>query len=180
MRQRIIVLVTLMAFFTNINGCGGMKNIRLFGDEIQQHETTIVHTVQLNSTVKRVILKIGEVILVNDKGVHLDTLANKLVATDVNDEAIVISFNDIEAVQSANNDIIVFDERRGHIDIPSQTIIGTQSDSTEIRIPLSDVCYVSGMGYKEMDTTTKIIFGVLGVALLVLFASDGRRPGVKW
>ena len=38
MKQKIIVFITLVAFWLQIFGCGGMKNVKFFGDEIQKNE----------------------------------------------------------------------------------------------------------------------------------------------
>ena len=128
------------------------------------------------------MLKGGEVIVLNDEGVQLDTLTKKMIATNTEGEAVELPVKKIRDVQSASADIIVFPEYSGRIDLENQLVIGSKPDSSKLEIALSEVCSVTGQfnygKYKKMNPKLRVFLLGLSIVGLILIIANPPDLGV--
>ena len=187
MCKRTLVWVTLVVFTTNITGCAthtGMANAGtgVFAHEASKSSTAKIEYLLLSSKIRRIVMTDHKIIQVDTTGVFLDRAGNRLIATDLSGQPVEANLKDVWLVQSANDDVITFDDDGGQVDPVEQMIIGRSPDDAPIRIPLAEVCYLSGTGLDTKISAGTALLGVAGAGIILVgakvFVEGGSVGGI--
>ena len=171
--NRLVILVTLLAFLMNMTGCAYRKSVSFSQGEIAQNPRTKVETVQLYSGKRRVGLKNGDIIIVQSKGARLEKVEGKisrLIVLDTVGQELVFDIYDLKSTpEEIFRGSVLFDNYGGRIDLQNQIIYGMRSDSTKVKIPFSEVGLVTGKTLdKEINILGSLVTGAL-VFVVVMF-----------